>query len=75
MGEAADLIERLRQPVAGDVVEQKELQRLIRYSQNFQNGTKKIYEDPKTNGDMWYFELWRFLGDVESTLKLIGGGK
>lgn len=39
---------------------------------SFREGTKRLFygeTPPAGNGDMWLFELWHFLGDVEEVLK------
>lgn len=37
---------------------------------DFRLGTRKYYEDRgPNNGDMWFFELWHFLGDAEVALR------
>jgi hypothetical protein len=35
----------------------------------FAEGTRCQYERGNTKGDMWFFELWHFLGDVEAALR------
>lgn len=42
---------------------------LARKAALFREGTRRLYEGHGPNsGDMWFFELWHFLGDVETAL-------
>jgi hypothetical protein len=41
---------------------------LARKAALFREGTKRIYEGQGDRADMWFFELWHFLGDVEEAL-------
>lgn len=34
----------------------------------FREGAKRIYDGQGDRADMWFFELWHFLGDVEKAL-------
>jgi hypothetical protein len=43
---------------------------LARKAALFRVGTKRIYEGQGDRADMWFFELFHFLGDVESALAL-----
>ena len=44
---------------------------LIRQAFLFREGAKRLFEDKSksTNGDMWFFELYHFLHDVQDTLQ------
>ncbi len=42
---------------------------LARQAVLFQQGAKRIYELQGKRADMWYFELWHFLGDVAKQLE------
>ena len=46
---------------------------LARRAAMFREGTRRLFEDEgAAKGDLWFFELWYFLGDVESALSLEG---
>lgn len=38
-------------------------------ARNFQAGTKKLFDAGPVAGDMWFFELYHFLGDVAVELE------
>lgn len=42
---------------------------LARKARLFREGTKRLYESQGDRADMWLFELWHFLGDVEAALQ------
>lgn len=41
---------------------------LVRKAASFREGTKRIYESQGASADMWFFELFHFLGDVQQAL-------
>jgi hypothetical protein len=41
---------------------------LARKAALFREGTKRIYEGQGDRADMWFFELFHFLGDVQEAL-------
>lgn len=43
---------------------------LARKAALFREGTRRIYEGQGDRADMWFFELWHFLGDVHAALQL-----
>jgi hypothetical protein len=41
---------------------------LARKAALFREGTRRLFEAGANEGDMWFFELWHFLGDVQEAL-------
>lgn len=53
----------------GALAERESHSKLADKAGNFREGAKRLYESKGHHGgDMWFFELWHFLGDVQGAL-------